>query len=263
MDETRATAFDRTSVMPVGESRISETTKVEGEFVALESRTRESVRPDDHAPGLSAPRPLRGIRPPADRREAPVAHSVAQASGAAIVKRMLNRSGNSLFTAIEPLSDAEFFAGGPNGISIAWTIGHLACVLDLFTSWIHGQGCRLPAPVHNTFNSLELKPAGGPSKADSVQKSSYRKADIMFLLRSAQINALKVLETCREQDWVAAPPGAHRDNLHTVGEIWEHLAVHTYWHMGELCGTFPRFHGTYTLNMLPHYFYYVPGNDRG
>ena len=264
MDETRATAMDRKSVRPVSESRISETTKVESEFVALESRTRESVRPDDGiSPHASSTR-LRGVRAPAERRgEASVRETAAQASGALIIKRMLNRSGNSLFTAIEPLNEVEFFAGGQNGISIAWTIGHLACVLDLFTSWIHGQGCRLPAPVHGTFNSLELKPAGGPSKAELVQQGPYRKSDILFLLRSAQINALKLLETCREQDWSAVPPGAHPDNLHTVGEIWEHLAVHTYWHMGELCGTFPRFHGTYTLNMLPHYFFYVPGSDRG
>ena len=82
------------------------------------------------------------------------------------------------------------------------------------------------------------------------------------MLRSAQIYALKLLAKSTETGWHSAPPGPHPDNLHTVGEIWEHLAVHTYWHMGELCGTFPRFHGTYTLNMLPHYFYFVPGEEQ-
>jgi hypothetical protein len=38
--------------------------------------------------------------------------------------------------------------------------------------------------------------------------------------------------------------------------VWEHLSVHTYWHLGELTGLLSRFHGTYTLNTLPHYFYY-------
>jgi hypothetical protein len=248
----------------VSESRVSETAKVENEFIALETRGREATRPEEDLSPLTSSTRVRGVRSTSDRRsDATNTEKATLASGASIVKRMLNRSGNSLFTAIEPLDESEFFAAGPNGISIAWTIGHLACVLDLFTSWIHGQGCRLPKAVHNTFNSLELKPSGGPSKADIVKEGSYRKADILFLLRSAQVNALKLLSTCREQDWNEPPPGAHPDNLHTVGEIWEHLAVHTYWHMGELCGTFARFHGTYTLNMLPHYFYYAPGSDRG
>jgi hypothetical protein len=175
---------------------------------------------------------------------------------------MLNRSGNSLYTAIEPLSEAEFFAGGSNGISVAWTIGHLACVFDLFTSWIHAEGPQLPKEVHGVFNSLDVKAPGGPSKAEIVANSGYRKSEILFMLRSAQISALKLLGKCSEAGWHMPPPGPHPDNLHTVGEIWEHLAVHTYWHMGELCGTFPRFHGTYTLNMLPHYFYFLPGEGQ-
>ena len=182
---------------------------------------------------------------------------------AAAVRRMLNRSGNSLFTAIEPLSDEEFFAAGVNGISVAWTVGHLACVFDLFTSWIRGNGCLLPKEVHNVFNSLEVKAPGGPTKAEVVRKSIYNKGEIQFLLRSAQIEALKLLATCTERGWAAPPPGPRPEDLHTVGDIWEHLAVHTYWHMGELCGTFPRFHGTYTLNMLPHYFFHLPAERAG
>jgi hypothetical protein len=45
------------------------------------------------------------------------------------------------------------------------------------------------------------------------------------------------------------------DTLMTCGAVWEHLAVHTYWHLGELTASLPRFHGTYTLNTVPHYFY--------
>ena len=190
------------------------------------------------------------------------ARSVRLPSPAAVaVRRMLNRSGNSLFTAIEPLSEEEFFEGGVNGISVAWTIGHLACVTDLFTSWIHGKGCKLPKAVHDVFNSLEVRAPKGPSKAEIVQKAGHSKGEILFMLRSVQIDALKLLDRCTEQSWHARPPGRCPDDLHSAGDIWEHLAVHTYWHMGELCGTFPRFHGTYTLNMLPHYFFYVPSEQ--
>jgi len=201
---------------------------------------------------------LRGMNSEAANRSQASGVAPARNLVGAAVRRMLNRSGNSLFSAIEPLSDAEFFASGANGISVAWTVGHLACVFDLFTSWISEDGCKLPKEVHSVFNSLDVKPAGGPSKAEVVANSGYRKSEIQFMMRTSQIQALKLLGMCTEQGWDAAPPGPHPDNLHTVGEIWEHLAVHTYWHMGELCGTFPRFHGTYTLNMLPHYFYFVP-----
>jgi hypothetical protein len=186
--------------------------------------------------------------------------AMAQASNpaAAALRRMLNRSGNSLFVAIEPLTAEEFFAGGVNGISVAWTVGHLACVFDLFTSWIHGGDCHFSKDIHGTFNSLEIRAPGGPSKAEVVRNAGHSKPEIQHLLRVAQVNALKLLDTCSLADWDAAPAKHHPDNLHTIGEIWEHLAIHTYWHMGELCGTFPRFHGTYTLNMLPHYFFYLP-----
>jgi hypothetical protein len=44
----------------------------------------------------------------------------------------------------------------------------------------------------------------------------------------------------------------------TGGAIWERLAVHGYWHCGELAGSMPRFFGTYTLNIAPHHLYVVP-----
>jgi DinB superfamily len=207
--------------------------------------------------------PLGGTNGDAAQQGQDVRAARVASPAAAAVRRMLNRSGNSLFTAIEPLSEEEFFSGGANGISVAWTVGHLACVFDLFTSWIRGNRCLLPKEVHAVFNSLDVKAPGGPTKAELVRKSIYSKGEIMFLLRGAQIEALKLLEKCCEQSWLAPPPGPRPEDLHTVGDIWEHLAVHTYWHMGELCGTFPRFHGTYTLNMLPHYFFYLPAERTG
>jgi hypothetical protein len=268
MDSKRGTAYERPSVVPPQGMRAAEApanAEIDG-MVFDGTRLRESVRPEpvlseSVMPGASQ-RALRGVRAPTERREPLTAF--ASAVGAPVVRRMLNRSGNSLFMAIEPLPEQDFFAAGANGISIAWTIGHLACVFDLFTSWIHGTGPKLPKAVHDTFNSLDVKAPGGPNKAEIVRASGYSKADIQYLLRTAQIQALKLLDACKEHEWAGAPVAPHPDNLHTVGEIWEHLAVHTYWHMGELCGTFPRFHGTYTLNMLPHYFFYMPpDNDHG
>src|SRR5579859_694362 len=75
----------------------------------------------------------------------------------AVVRRQMNQAGNILLTAIEPFSSEEFFAEGLNGISAAWTVGHLACVMDLFTSWIEERELTISTAMHGVFNSLEIE----------------------------------------------------------------------------------------------------------
>ena len=73
-----------------------------------------------------------------------------------IIRRQMNRSGNILLSGLEPLDDQAFFAPGLHGASPAWTVGHLACVTDLFDSWIRGQMPALSASFHKVYNSLDL-----------------------------------------------------------------------------------------------------------
>src|SRR6187399_2750465 len=73
-----------------------------------------------------------------------------------IVRRQLNRSGNALIAAIEPLKDDEFFKGGPSGISAAWTVGHLACVHDLFGSALDDGKLAFSPEAHSAFNDLAI-----------------------------------------------------------------------------------------------------------
>ena len=56
-----------------------------------------------------------------------------------IIRRQMNQSGNILLSAVEPMEDSTFFEAGVNGISVAWTLGHLACVMDLFSGG--GSAC--------------------------------------------------------------------------------------------------------------------------
>lgn len=174
-----------------------------------------------------------------------------------IIKRQLNRSGNILMSAVEPLPDEEFFKGGSNGVSIAWTMGHLACVMDLFGSWLAHDKPRHAPEIHKVFNSLDIG-AKGPEKWETVDPQLHPKAEIMLRFRQSQIRLLQILADFDLSLWNQMPPSHVPDTLPTYGAIWEALGVHTYWHLGELSGSHDRFFGTYTLNSVLHYFYVPP-----
>jgi hypothetical protein len=176
-----------------------------------------------------------------------------------VVRRQMNQGGNILLCGLEPLTPEEFFAGGPNGISAAWTVGHLACVTDLFTSWMEEREPLIAKHAHDVFNSLEIAKKT-VTKAESVDPKTFPKADILLLFRRAQIRALELLDGFDEALWEAAAPRGVPETLPTYGAIWQSLGVHTYWHLGELSGCLQRFHGTYTLNTVAHYFYTGAGS---
>src|SRR4051812_17824626 len=71
------------------------------------------------------------------------------------IRRQMNHGGNILLSGIEPLTEDEFFAGSSSGSSPAWTVGHLACVTDLFTSWIADSRRFNDPRAHEVFNRLE------------------------------------------------------------------------------------------------------------
>jgi hypothetical protein len=174
-----------------------------------------------------------------------------------LVRRQMNQAGNILLSALEPFTDEEFFAGAANGISPAWTVGHLACVMDLFTHWIEPRELAIPAWMHSIFNSTDIeKPA--KSKADSVDPKALPKADVVRLFRATQIEALKLLDQFDSRLWESRTSPTTPETLPTYGSIWQALGVHTFWHLGELCGCISRFHGTHSLNTVAHYFYYRP-----
>lgn len=175
---------------------------------------------------------------------------------AGVVARQLDRSGNTLLLALEPVGDDEFFAENVNGFSAAWVTGHLACVADLFSSWFKGGRLLLDASFHAVFNETAVTAASSVSKAASVDRERYPKALLMLEFRRAMVKALRVLATVSEDAWGTAGPPMVPASLLTSGAVWEILAVHVYWHCGELAGSMPRFFGTYTLNTLPHYLYY-------
>lgn len=171
-----------------------------------------------------------------------------------IVRRQLNRSGNTLMAALEPLSSEEFFRAGPSGISAAWTVGHLACVADLFGATLDDGCLALPPEVHSVFNALDIGPSRLASKAEGVNPEDYPKSDILLMMRQTQVRLLKLIDIFDVARWDEPAPDRVADTLPTYGAMWEHLAVHTYWHLGELSSAVERFYGTYSMNSMLHYF---------
>jgi hypothetical protein len=177
-----------------------------------------------------------------------------------IIRRQMKQAGNVLLCALEPLSDEEFFAGGDNGVSPAWTLGHLACVIDLFSSWVAGHPPLLSTRAHIVFNEHGLGKAE-KTKAELVDPAEFAKIDIMLLFRQAQVHALEVLDQFETRLWDTPTVKPVPEALPTYGAIWQALGVHTFWHLGELCGCVSRFYGTYTLNTVVDYFYVSTQDD--
>jgi hypothetical protein len=171
-----------------------------------------------------------------------------------VIARQMTLSGETLLLALEPLSDSEFFRENVNGFSAAWVTGHLACVADLFSSWFDGEKL-LSGPFHQVFNDTAVI-AGGPlSRAAGVDRGLYPKADLLLWFRQAMVKALRTLAEFDLAQWDAPGPACVPVTLTAAGAVWERLAVHVYWHCGELAGSMPRFFGTYALNILPHHLY--------
>lgn len=177
-----------------------------------------------------------------------------------IVRRQLTRSGNILMAAIEPLTDEEFFKGGPSGISSAWTLGHLACVADLFGAALDDGKLALPPEAHTMFNDLDIGEQKFATKAEAVDPQKFSKSRIITMMRQSQVRLLKVMDAFDVNRWHEPAPDRFADTLPTYGAVWEHLAVHTYWHLGELSSAVERFYGTHSMNSMLHYFAWG-GND--
>lgn len=171
-----------------------------------------------------------------------------------IVRRQLNRSGNTLVAALEPLKDEEFFKGGPSGISAAWTMGHLACVNDLFAAALDDGKLAFSQEAHSAFNDLAVGDRKFATRAEAVDPQLFPKLKIITMMRQAQIRVLKVLDVFDIRRWNEPSPDRIADTLPTLGSLWEHLAVHTYWHLGELSSAVERFYGTHSMNSMLHYF---------
>jgi hypothetical protein len=170
------------------------------------------------------------------------------------VIRQLTFSGERLLICAELLDPREFYAENADGYSAAWTIGHLACVTDLFRSWFDGEMLFEPG-FHQVFNETAVVEEGVISKAATVDPARFPKELLMLRFREAQIKAMYTMEEFGFENWDEPGPPGLPVTIQTGGRLWEILAVHTEWHLGALAASVPRFRGTYLPNVLPHHLY--------
>jgi hypothetical protein len=174
-----------------------------------------------------------------------------------LVERQMVTAGNTLLIAMETVGDDEFFHKQVTGFSAAWTVGHLACVPDLFSGWFGGH-VLLNEQFHHMFNETDVVEAGALSKAESVDREFFPKKLLLYHYRQAMVKAIQILRSFDIEQWDAPPPLGVPVTLLTGGAVWERLAVHGDWHNGELAGSMPRFFDTHAMNPLPHHLYVPP-----
>ena len=170
-----------------------------------------------------------------------------------LVIRLMDDAGSTLLLAMEPVSDRKFYAENADGLSAAWVVGHLACVLDLASSWF-GKPRMCERSFHAVFNETAATEVT-VSKASMVDPEKYPKALLLLLFNRAVVKAIRALDEFDITEWDAPGPPGVPVSLRTGGAVWEFLARHTDWHLGALSGSMPMFFGTFTLNIASHYFY--------
>jgi hypothetical protein len=148
------------------------------------------------------------------------------------LKRQLDNSGILLLKAASVLSDEEFFSQPTNGASMAWTLGHLTALQD----WALHRVFLKDEPLFTREKREALKGGRHIMDSDKVHFSDRHETEANF--SKTQTDLIHALHDFNENDWNQSTPSGCR--FPTYGTLWEHLAVHNFWHLGELSATTPR-----------------------
>lgn len=163
-----------------------------------------------------------------------------------VVKRQLDASGTLILNVSSALSDEEFFHEPKVGASLAWSLGHLAALQDWCVSNVVASEERLiDKSKREVFR-------GGRRITGEDRKAIPSRRELEALFRDTQTRAIAALEKFDLSRWDEATPTGCR--FPTLGAVWEHLASHNFWHLGQMSACVPRLAGTtLTVNIPRHY----------
>lgn len=157
------------------------------------------------------------------------------------INRLITTSGARLYQCGTVLSDEEYYREFPMGASFAWTVGHIINSQDYFVSRLLG--------IEREFEEFEDVFRGGRSLTAQDLKSYPTRDHFDTQYRLCHERTLLQLQEFDMNKWdtpiYSKNVGDASYNSH--GMMWEFLARHTFYHLGQLSATLPRLAGHITL----------------
>ena len=148
------------------------------------------------------------------------------------LKRQMDTSGNLLLRASKTLSKDEFFLDPSSGPSMAWTLGHITALQDWSLHQVfQNVECQID---HEAREALK----GGRPIRGQDRKFFNDKEKLEKEFSATQLEMITLLNSFDEEKWNQSPPSGGR--FSSYGSLWEHLAVHNFWHLGQLASTYPK-----------------------
>lgn len=150
------------------------------------------------------------------------------------INRMIQSSGARLYQCAGVLSDEEFFYQPSLGSSFAWTVGHVINSQDYFVSRISRQA--------RAFEKYEKVFRGGRQLGDGDFKAFPSREVFVTDYRQCHERTIKELVGFDMSRWVEPTVAENVGDAaySTQGMMWEFLARHTFYHLGQLSATLPR-----------------------
>jgi hypothetical protein len=166
------------------------------------------------------------------------------------LKRQIDSSGILLLKAASALSDQEFGDHTLKGASMAWTLGHISALQD----WSLHRVFLKDEPEFGREKREALK--GGRLLREGDHEYTANRREVEATFEKTQSQLVHYLHTFDEATWNASTPSGCR--FPTYGALWEHLAVHNFWHLGAIAITYPRIA---RITLLAPRFYSVDHNE--
>ena len=157
------------------------------------------------------------------------------------MNRMIQASGARLFQCMSTLSDEEFFKEPALGASPAWVMGHVVNSQDYFVSRMFGRQRR--------FEQFEQVFRGGRSlsKADLRTYPSRNEFEVAY--RKCHEQTILALQEFDMTTWDEHIPAINvgDSTYFSRGMMWEFIARHTFYHLGQLSSSVDRLSSSATL----------------
>lgn len=153
----------------------------------------------------------------------------------ALLRNQLDSGMKLLMKAAETLSEDDFHAQLPGpGPSANWIFGHLAVNEDWFVSLLTGQPVRMGRELIEQYQDDASFVTESASHARATSSSSFSKSAILEHYLDQRKRTLEALAASEVAHWDSPLPTGIPPMYKNLGGVWGIVAVHPYWHLGQL-----------------------------